>query len=1036
MKKSMTVLFRYLASFCLILAVAVSCGPEDPQQGTEEPGPGTEEPAPGPTPGPGEEENPLVDSLENVLYRQVRAMQLVLTGEDVMIASCAQKGEEGQYEVSFTSGASFIGLVDDADEFTEVLSYTEADGVKYWAICDKDGNISDVKDAEGKKVSMENSADIKLVDEKYMFKVGENSVEMGYMIENPVQIFSFNPLFDKDGAVYAVEFSFGTDKVKTVYVYEYAGLYFHLPADQEKTALAEMYVNVAGEATLAVSMAAEYDWTPVVPEGWTATVRKEGEVSYVDVKAPENMEGAFADAPQLTAVSEDGSFVFATVALVGEQFKTMAVSVTDAVIAPSVGLGKFAYGIALLSEFDEAAVKELAARLLAGAEATAGNAVSEVSVSKPFAEIFGTELDSEERYVLWAMADGVLKIMEFGEIAVDIEIVKSGLLDAEVNVAISGAASIFGGVMEKSDAAVSEILYQVSNLIYDPIIVDQKFEYNGEASDFPQVDDFKAELAPATSYILWVVPAVDGEYEYTEKDIIFAEFTTNDILPGGSLELTCGEPKVTPSSISFPLSCEGAEMIYYAYLTAEGGSRFAGVSNDEMKFEQIITEDSDYRVGDYVTVVGNQTEAVGRNLNDEAATEYWLYAVAVDADGKYGKVHCVSSKTLALAYDNSITLTVDAPSETITASSAIFKVTSTGGDLSDYIYWVGRVSDPFWANTSYCGGTRNGAQKYMALNPDDENITRCMRKYGPLSADGTIAITDMTMETQYVFVILERGETYFSKAASKMAKTLAADLGEIVRAGSEKWEAEKAKISFDWHKDYFEQGIGGLMSFYSFSITCPKEYTSYIMCASDDYFTEMGLTKVEHEMIEIEKYASRNVDKDHTLDDENGEMRTEPNYVKDGEEKPGQLMSVNDFYVHGTPHEGAVTYFAEGTHGEGNCIKWEHGACTAYERALEKLAYYSSITPYMDRATMFGLKGDEATTWANALLEAYKGYYLNSKPQLYINDGSPLRMSNPYATGVNEDGEIPDRVIVMLKDKDGNYFEPMYFEVPPYFEKK
>ena len=576
----------------------------------------------------------------------------------------------------------------------------------------------------------------------------------------------------------------------------------------------------------------------------------------------------------------------------------------------------------------------------------------------------------------------------------------------------------------------------MSNLIYDPIIVDQKFEYNGEASDFPQVDDFKAELAPATSYILWVVPAVDGEYEYTEKDIIFAEFTTNDILPGGSLELTCGEPKVTPSSISFPLSCDGAEMIYYAYLTAEGGSRFAGVSNDEMKFEQIITEDSDYRVGDYVTVVGNQTEAVGRNLNDEAATEYWLYAVAVDADGKYGKVHCVSSKTLALAYDNSITLTVDAPSETITASSAIFKVTSTGGDLSDYIYWVGRVSDPFWANTSYCGGTRNGAQKYMALNPDDENITRCMRKYGPLSADGTIAITDMTMETQYVFVILERGETYFSKAASKMAKTLAADLGEIVRAGSEKWEAEKAKISFDWHKDYFEQGIGGLMSFYSFSITCPKEYTSYIMCASDDYFTEMGLTKVEHEMIEIEKYASRNVDKDHTLDDENGEMRTEPNYVKEGEEKPGQLMSVNDFYVHGTPHEGAVTYFAEGTHGEGNCIKWEHGACTAYERALEKLAYYSSITPYMDRATMFGLKGDEATTWANALLEAYKGYYLNSKPQLYINDGSPLRMSNPYATGVNEDGEIPDRVIVMLKDKDGNYFEPMYFEVPPYFEKK
>ena len=1036
MKKSMTVLFRYLASFCLILAVAVSCGPNDPQEEIEKPDTETEEPTPDPAPGPGDEVNPLVDSLENVLYRQVRAMQLVLTGEDVMIASCTQKGEEGQYEVSFTSGASFTAIVDDADEFTEVLSYTEADGVKYWAISDKDGNVTDVKDAEGKKVAVENSADIKLVDEKYMFQVGENSVEMGYMIENPVQIFNFKPLVDKDGVAYAVEFDFGTGQVKTVYLYEYAGLYFYLAADQEKTAVTEMYVNVAGEATLAVSMAAEYDWTPVVPEGWTATVRKEGDLSYVDVKAPENMEGAFADSPQLSAVSADGSFVFTTVTLVGEQFKTMAVSVTDAVIAPSVGLGKFAYGITLLSAYDEAAVKELAAGLLAGGEATPGNAVSEVAVSKAFSEILGSELDPEERYVLWTMADGVLKTMEFGEIAVDIEILKPGLLDADVNVQISGAASIFGGVIENTSEAVADILYQVTNRIYDPVAVDQKFEYRGEASDFPQVDGFRTELAPATSYILWVVPAVDGEYEYTEKDIIIEEFTTNDILPGGSLELTCGQAKVTPSSITFPLSCDGAEMIYYAYLTAEGGKRFASVPDDAVKFEQIVSEDSDFRIGDYVTVIGNQTEAVGRNLNDEAATEYWLYAVAVDADGKYGKVHCVSARTLALAYDSSITLSVDVPSETITANSATFKVTSTGGDLSDYIYWVGRVSDPFWANTSYCGGTRNGAQKYMALNPDDENITRCMRKYGPLSADGTITITEMTMETQYVFVILEKGDTYFSKAASKMAKTLAADLGEIVREGTDKWETQKARISFDWHKDYFEQGIGGLMSFYSFSITCPQEFTSYIMCASDDYFTEMGLTKVEHAMIEIENYASRTVDKDHTLDDQNGEMRTEPDYVKNGELKPGQLMSVNDFYVHGTPHEGAVTYFAEGTHGEGNCIKWENGTCTAYERALEKLAYYSSITPYQERAAMFGLKGDEAATWANALLEAYKDYYLSSKPQLYINDGSPLRMSNPYATGVNEDGEIPDRVIVMLKDKDGNYYEPMYFEVPNYFEKK
>ena len=44
-------------------------------------------------------------------------------------------------------------------------------------------------------------------------------------------------------------------------------------------------------------------------------------------------------------------------------------------------------------------------------------------------------------------------------------------------------------------------------------------------------------------------------------------------------------------------------------------------------------------------------------------------------------------------------------------------------------------------------------------------------------------------------------------------------------------------------------------------------------------------------------------------------------------------------------------------------------------------------------------------------------------------------MMNPYALGINDSGVIPDRVVVMLKDLQGNYYEPMYFEVPNYFVK-
>ena len=147
-------------------------------------------------------------------------------------------------------------------------------------------------------------------------------------------------------------------------------------------------------------------------------------------------------------------------------------------------------------------------------------------------------------------------------------------------------------------------------------------------------------------------------------------------------------------------------------------------------------------------------------------------------------------------------------------------------------------------------------------------------------------------------------------------------------------------------------------------------------------------------------------------------------------------MSVNDFYAHGAPLFGGVTYFAENSHKEGNCISWENGGCANYKRAEEMIAYYNTLEPYEKRAEAFGLEGKEAADWALALKEAYSFYYKDAKPLIYINDGSPLYVVNASATGVNEDGVVPDRVYVMLKDLQGNYYEPMCFEVPNYFEQK
>lgn len=987
----------------------------------------------------------LVDSLENVMFRQAKAMQFLLTGEDVLVASCVENEKENLYEITLASGAASTSFLIDADPentYMSVLSYTETEGQMCWALRGKEGNVAALEGADGNKLPLTAALDVKVEDKTFVLKSGENSYKTEYVVDDKVQMFSCAPLADMNGVIYAVEFTFGADLKKVAYLSEYAGIYFYLTSDESKTAVSEMYVNTQGKATLAVSLPAENVWTPVVPEGWNAAVRKEGDVSYVDITAPAQFEVTEENQPMLQAVSLDGMHVFASVALDNKQFKALTISVTDAVITPVTGLGKFAYGISLLSSYNSQEVLALAQTLISGqAQPSTGNAVSEAPISKSFAEILGSPLDPEARYVLWAVADGKLRELEFGEIAVNIDIVSTSLLDAQIDVMVSGATSIFGGLVEKSDDMMETILYQVTNLIYDPVAVGQKYEYNGEASKFMVEGNLPYQLMPNTSYAIWIVPAVDGEYIYSEKDVVIAEFKTNDVIPGGALEITCGQPEVTPSSISFPLSCEGAEMIYYAYFTKEGGSRYAAeqVPNDA-KFEQIVLEDTDIRKGGYVTVLGNKVDAIGRNFNDEAATEYWLYAVAVDSEGKYGKVHCVSAKTLALAYDNSISLKVETLETTST--TATVKVTSTGGDLSDYIYWMGRTTDPFWANSGYCGSTPTNAQKYMALNPEDEQIAASMRQYGSLAEDGTIKFEGLTpstevdgttQKTQYVFLILEKGDTYYSPVGYKLITTLSVTLGNIVKEGTPEWNAARESIKIDWHKEAFEQPPH-LMAFYSFDITVPKNLTTYIMCAGEGYYEELKFTKIEQFMIEIEKYSSRRMDLDHVVMEEDGSMRNEPDYYKNGKLCAGQLMSVHDFYVHGSAHHGRVTYFAEGSHGANNCSAWKNGACENYARAQSMIEYYSSIESYLKRAAAFGLSGTEAEQWAQALLEAYTFYYKDATPKLYINDGSPLYVENSSAIGINEDGVVLDRVYIMFKDLQGNYYEPMKIEVPNYFE--
>lgn len=1008
-----------LSAFALFLT---SCNPEDKLQGQG---------------GDNEKQEQFADSLNAAFAKQARALAALAMEETIGVNSCSVQSN-GTVQVVLTDGTSFVSYPGDVEYFG-VLSYLVQEDQTVWAVLDKEGNAQALKNGEGNAFSVTSDPSLKVSKDGYLLSVNGVEFATAFAAEDMVQ--AFKCVFHSDAAskVYAVTFGFGADLKKTYLVKSYDGVSFSLPYGEDASPIAEYYVNYETTSAVALNIPDGIEYSLKVSEGWNAAIRKEETKTYVDLTAP--AKSAEAAPAVLEVVSKESGVAIATLSLSNSPFRSVFASSTNVVVNPAVGVRKFIYGITVVEDFSEETVVATANGVISGGAAPAGCGVSELSVSVPFAELLGGELDPDKRYVLWAVpalykegvdagyyidAETVSKY-EFGAMIFSLECLQTQLLDAQVKVSVKGAYAVFGGVIQKSEDVMSDILYQLENSLLDSIpVANQQFLYEGAMSDYPAVDAEKHEISPETTYVLWAAAAYQGDYEYSEKDVCYIEVKTNGLVDGGELAASFEEVKVGPSTISVPVKAEGATMIYYALLNNSDGGRYSSSEVPNAEKFQKIKENS------FVSVKGSAATASFSKLNP--STSYWVYAVAVDADGKYGPVTCVSGKTEALVYDNSISLKVEMLERT--AKKIVLKVTSTGGDLSDYIYWTGRITDPFWANSTHCGGTSRNAQKYMALNPDDENITKAMDKYGPLKEDGTIVIEGLAMETDYAFAILEKGEKNYSPIGYIKVTTLAADLGEIVKEGTPAWEAARNSAVIKWHKNQFEAAANSSMTAsYGFNFDCPENLTAYVMAASNSYFEGAGLTKIEHIMIEIENYASRRYANGYTPMLENGTLATEPDYYKDGELKPGQLMNVYAFNVHGLPQMGFVTYFAKGSHGEGNCIYWKNGICEQYEMDKASIARYNTLEPWQDKAKSFGLEGKEADDWANALKEAYSVYYKDAVPLIYENDGTGkgVDIYAPYAIGVNDEGVVNDRVVVMFKDLQGNYYEPMYFEVPNYF---
>ena len=988
-----------------------------------------------------------LDSLENGLNGQIEALNSLLSKNEIEISKYSVN-EDGSCVITLSDGTEFTVLSKTAN-MTTFMSYKEVNGIKYWAVYDAEGNLNLLKDANNKNIPVTELPTVTEKDGIYYIVINGEEYATGY---NPgdslTLITSYELNKDESGNVYSVTFVFGEDEYTfTVPVSGYKGFRFLLGnVSAGATVIKDYYVDYSSVAKVYVDVENVVDYVMQIPDGWRVKeVTSEVDGTYLEITAPskETITAGAAVAEgdlKVVAVVEGGDAMVARLKLTTSPFKTFRIAASNVIIEKYNGVDKVIYGISTVGSFDEDAIMASAPSIISANDKN----ITDDNVNAAVAEVLGSEPSIDERYVLWAVPvfyategeeagyyvkDNLIFSVEFGAVKADLTLKSTKFNNATIAVDMKGVEKYYGGTALKTDDVLTDILYQVNNELVDPFT--SPMTYEGSAFEFPtSLANSGVEIKSNSTYVTWLIPVSEDVETYTVDDVVLVEFTLPDVVAGGTSTITFGDASVDKVSISVPITSEGAERIYYVFVTPSYAKY--GLPNEADKQGYLLNKG---------TVV-NASSATASEAGLDPLTERVLIAMSVDSEGKYGAVASVSKTTEELVF-NSMTVTMTADDNNIGQKKAVIDV-SVSGTPVEYVWWYGKETDEFW--TDVLGADIEKAGMYMALYPNDSEILRAMNSSSFNPETGELILTGLKGDTNYRVAMIVKDESGLyssvtSSLGSKRFKTMAADLGTIVTKDKSAWKEAKNSINIKWHENKFYAAENSNMSaFYAFDITIPSNLTAYILCMSDEYFAENPETQtIKDQIIDIESQCSRKYDAGKTVYDEHGESIVEPDWVDDnGEIHSGFMLNIYDFYVHGYPKNGFATYFAAGAHDEKNCTAWEGSSCSNYDYAMQHITKRHSVDYY--KSYVISTRGSVLKVEANInkaaqdLFEAYYPYYKDAKPLIYINNGEPLYMENHYASGVNDDGKVMDDVYVVLKDAQGNYYEPMSFEVPNYFK--
>ena len=655
--------------------------------------------------------------------------------------------------------------------------------------------------------------------------------------------------------------------------------------------ISSQYISAGNTTSIPVQAVNVTEWIKEVPAGWQ--VKEDTQYLadydqaefYVTAPSAEAIASGAAVAEgtlKVLAVAEGGKSLTANVQLTTKPFSTVAAGKGNLTVSMNNGVSGYLVGISPATEYDaDAIIAELKPvveyvpdpndwydygwspwYVTENSTPLDDNYFSGSIEDYPLADLLSaTELVYGEQYVVWVIALdswmdnytyesgynlGSIVSAPYFHAFINMKEETVTFNDIQIKAEFVGVESFYGAFYMKYSEGdmTSDILSEINSSLNSswgaptPIYVNDEYVegwdngvFTGNPNDL--VSGWQS-ITPGETYYLYMIPVVEGKTKYTAADLYYFEWTTEGLMPGGTVNVTAGEAVLDYKTITVPLTAEGAVYIYQTYV--------------EPEMVSTIADKQAYLLENATMAKGESVNANKYNLTPGKTMT--LLAMAVDQYGCYGDVYQQDYTTKTYEYAAG-TVTVEIQG---TPEQTGYAKVSCDAEVDTYYYWYGSMDNYQWANSSYLGGTAESASSFIALNSSYYFLQNVKAADVP---EAGIEMTGLTVGTPSLICVSAKLADGTFTRATVAEFTPAMNLGNFVFAtddnGNENpvWVAAKPTVTANVE-------LIGDFNVVSWTVEgLPEGFSAITSCFSADFLMDYPSAKSKAEFMLTYEYIEK-----------------------------------------------------------------------------------------------------------------------------------------------------------------------------------